>query len=99
MSHKPRRLVRHAQHAVHLVGAHPLLRRTEKMNSQQPFVQGNVAILEDRVHGDGELLLTSLALVNTLADWPLAPRLRRELVGGRSVAVRAYGAIRPTLCL
>ncbi len=99
MSHKPRRLVRHAQHAVKLMGAHSLLGRTEKMNSQQPFVLGNVAILKDRVHGHGELLLTVLALVHSRTNRLFAVRLRRQLVGRRATAMRAYRTIGPAQVL
>src|SRR5438128_2703602 len=95
MSHKPRRLVRHAQHPMKLMGTHPLLGRTEKMNSQQPLVQGNVAILENRIYGDGELLLTVLALPHPGADWLLAVRLRGQLVSSLAIAMRTHGAIRP----
>src|ERR1022692_621983 len=98
MSHKPRRLVRHAQHTMQLVGAHPLLGRTEKMNSQKPFVQGNVAILEDRVHRDRELLLAGLALPHASANvFVFLARLRRELVRLSAIAMRANRTVRPTL--
>jgi len=96
MSHKPRRLVRHAQHAVKLMSAHPLLGRTEKMDSQQPFIQGNVAVLKDRVDGHGELLFAILALVNSRSHWLLASRLRGQLVSRLAVAMRADRAIRPS---
>src|SRR5882672_11223355 len=99
MSHKPRRLVRHAQHPMQLMSAHPLLGRTEKMDSQQPFVQGNMAILENRIDRNSELLLTILALVDARADRLLAVRLRRQLVSRLAVAMRTDRAIRPSQLL
>ena len=77
------------------MGAHPLFGRTEKMNSQQPFVQGNVAILENRVHRYRELLLAFLALVHAGTNGLLASRLRGQLIGGLASAMRTHGTIRP----
>src|SRR5258706_11021275 len=99
MGHKPRRLVRHTQHAVKLMGTHPLLGRTEKMDSQQPFVQGNMAILEDRVYGDSELLFAILALPHSRTDGSFAGRLRGQLVGRLAVAMRTHGAVWPAQIL
>jgi len=81
------------------MGANPLLGRTEKMDSQQPLVQGNVAILEDRVNGNGELLFAVLALPHAGADGPFAVRLPGQLVGRRAIAMRTDGAIRPAQIL
>src|ERR1035437_4512715 len=98
MGHKPSRLVRHPQHAVKLMGANPLLGRTEKMNSQQPFVQGDVAILENRVHRDCELPLAGLALPRASANvLVLLARLRSEFVCLSAIAMRAHRTVRPTL--
>jgi len=99
MSHEPRSLVRHAQHAVKLVGAHPLLGRTEQMESQQPFVQGNMAVLKDRVDGDRELLFTRFALVHAGTDGLLASRFRGDLPRLGAIAVWADRAIRPAALL
>jgi len=85
---------------VKLVGAHALLGRTEKMDCKQPFVERDVAVLEDGIHGHGELLPALRALVDAGANvLALLACLRRELVDLRAIAVRAYGAIGPPLGL
>jgi hypothetical protein len=54
-----------------------------------------MAILENRVHCNRELLLTILALPNAITHRLLAAHLCSELVGGRALAVRADWAVRP----
>src|ERR1700760_4473860 len=93
MSHKPRRLVRHTQHAMKLMGAHPLLGRAEKMNSHEPFVQGSVAILKYRVDGNSELLFAASALVQASARGLLAPSLCGDLPRLHAAAMWADRAI------
>lgn len=65
-----------------LMGAHALLACTEQVIRQQPFTQGNVAVGEDRTHGDCELFAASgafpYALANVLA---FLRRLRRQAIG------------------
>ncbi len=56
--------------------AHALLRRAKQMNSQQPFIKWNVAILKDSLDRDGELFAASGALPQPLA------RLANALASG-----------------
>src|SRR5260370_17471020 len=56
------------------------------MKRHEPFVQRNMAVLEDRAHGDSELLAARAALPNALAVRDLAGLLwlacnRREFGG------------------
>ena len=44
--HEPRRLVRHAKIAMQLVGGIALLAGIQQMHGQQPFMEGDFAILE-----------------------------------------------------
>jgi hypothetical protein len=82
-----------------LMSVHSLLGRTEKMNSQQPFIQGNVAILKNRIDRYRELLFAVLALVNARTDRLLALRLRRELVGCPASTMRTHSTVRPSKIL
>jgi len=67
MRHEPRALVRYAKHPVKLMSAHPLLAGAKEMNGQQPFVEGNVAILKDRANRHRELLPASSAFPNAFS--------------------------------
>src|SRR5579863_2812989 len=62
MSHEPCTPVRHFEHPVKLMGADALLAGAEKVIGQQPFAQGNVAVLEDRPNRHRELLAASRTL-------------------------------------
>jgi len=106
MRHKPRALVGHAKHSMELMGAHSLFGCTEKMESHQPLVKRDMAVLEDRAHSDGELLAARAALPNAFAVGDFAGPLwlasdRRKLGGlAHKSAVRATRfAIRPALRL
>jgi len=68
MRHEPRALISHSKHSVKLVGAHAFLARAEKMDCHEPFVQRNMAVREDRIHSDRELLAASLTLPHAFAD-------------------------------
>src|SRR5204862_5970440 len=54
--HKPRRFVRHLKHTMELVTRHPFFRRAEKLSRKHPFMQGNLAALENRFHCHSKLL-------------------------------------------
>jgi len=71
------------------------------MESQQPFVERDVTIREDRPYGDGELLTASTTLPNALADVRiLLGRLRLKTIGViQFTTVRTDRAIRPSLLL
>src|SRR6266567_8510877 len=104
VSHEPCAFVRHAKHSVKLMGAHTLFGCTEKMKRHEPLVQGDMTVLEDRAHGDGELLAAGAALPHAFAVGNLAVLLwlasnRRELSGlAHKSAMRATRfAIRPAL--
>src|SRR5713101_7191715 len=69
-----------------LMGAHTLFRRAEKMESHEPFVQRDMAVLEDRAHGNSELLAARAALPHAFAVRDLAGLLylasnRRKFCG------------------
>ena len=103
---EPCALVSHAEHSVKLMGAHALFGCTEKMESHKPLMQRNVAVLEDRAHGDGELLAARAALPNAFTISDLAGLLwlasnRREFGGFayKSAVRAACFAIRPALPL
>ena len=52
------------------------------MIREQPFAQGNVAVLEDRAHGHGELLTAPSAFPDAVANVRiLLGRLRPERIG------------------
>ena len=48
--------------------AYALLAGTEQMESEQPLAKRDVAISEDRTHGDGKLLPASATLPHALAN-------------------------------
>src|ERR1035441_7159023 len=97
MSHEPCTPVRHFEHSVKLMGAHVLLAGAEKVIGQQPLAQGNMAVLEDRANGHGELLPAPATLPDPIADMlVLLGRLRRQAIGVIDyTAMWAYGTIRP----
>ena len=61
VTEKPRGLVGHAQHALHLLRAHALLRSGHEMEGEQPLMQGNVAALHDRASADSEFVAAIVA--------------------------------------
>lgn len=94
MSHEPSALVGDPEHSVKLMGAHALLAGAEQVNREEPLVQRNMAIRENRSDRHGELLSARLALVDARAR--LGTRLRRQLVRLIGAAMRAHGSRRPT---
>ena len=68
MSHEPCTPVCNLEHSVKLVGAHALLAGTKKVIGQQPLAQGNMGILKDCSHGNGELLTAPATLPHAFAD-------------------------------
>jgi hypothetical protein len=83
------------------MGAHTLLAGTEQVIGKQPFTQGNMGILKDRSHGNGELLTAPGTLpdafANVLAFFAFLGRLGFEAVGVVDLtALRADRAIGPS---
>src|SRR5579862_3502219 len=98
MRHEPSALEGHTKHPMKLVRAHALLAGTHQVDRGQPLDKGNVAVGEDRTHGNGELLTARGALVDTLAGVSLSAFLWLQLVGfADDSAVRTDRAIRPAL--
>jgi hypothetical protein len=65
--HKPRAFVGNAQHPMELMGTHPLLAGTKQVKGVQPFVERNVTVRHDRLHGDSELFATRGAFPDAFA--------------------------------
>src|SRR5438270_5645090 len=99
MSHKPRSLVRHAQHPVKLMRGHSFFGRTHAMDRKQPLIEGYMAIFKDGANGHGELLFAISALVQAKAGRLLAAFLRFDLPCLLPATMRTDNAIRPTLVL
>src|SRR5690348_6186271 len=97
MSHEPSTRVGDLEHSVKLMSAHALLARAEKVEREQPLVQGDMAIFEDRANGHGELLTASRALPDASTDvLILFGSLRGEPIGIINLAaMRTYRAIGP----
>ncbi len=89
--HEPGGFQSHAESAVKLVGADPLLAARDQVHRLQPQMQRNVAALEHSTHANGERLAALVALVEALAGG-LAMHLADAL---HTAAVRAHGAFRP----
>src|SRR5437870_3049984 len=68
MRHEPCTPVRNLQHPVKLVRGHSLLAGAEQMIGKQPFPERDVTVLEDRAHGDGELLTASATLPHAFTN-------------------------------
>ncbi len=67
MTEVPRCLVAaEAERTLNLASRHALLRFAEKQSGEKPFVKGQVGIVEDRAGGDGELIVTVFAVVESL---------------------------------
>ena len=65
-----------------LMGAHSLLACAEKVIGQQPFAQGDMAVLKDRANGHSKLLTAPAALPHAIADVRvLLGRFRRQAIG------------------
>src|SRR6266404_1329268 len=92
VGHKPRRFIGHAKRAMQLMAADTFLARTQQVDRREPFGQRNLAALENRPHGHGELLPAVPAEVQTIPVG-LAAKLAIAL---RAAAVRTGHAIRPT---
>ena len=89
MAEIPCRLVGDAKDALQLIGAHALLRLTEKVDAQEPLPQGQVGIIEDRSCCDGELIAAIIA-IKLVAFFDLRNLDRR--------ATRAHNRVRPAEC-
>ena len=82
-----------------LVGAHAFFARTKQVERHEPLVQGNVAVLEYGPDGHAELLTAGPTVKQAgsrVAPWHL-PRRFRRVASSSDAAVRANGAVRPTL--
>src|SRR5262249_8170557 len=83
--HEPRRLVRHVERAMELVAADPLLAGAHERGREQPFVERDLAALEDGSDCHAVLLAAGSALPESR---PV--RLALELIAALSLAaVRA----------
>src|ERR1039457_545886 len=99
MRHEPCAAIRNLQHSVKLVGTNALLAGAEQMIRQEPLAKRNVAVSEDRSHGDGKLLTASGTLPHASADVLVLLGFRRlQAVGIIQFATMwADRAFRPTL--
>src|SRR5258708_25202600 len=95
MSHEPCRAISHAQHAVQLMGTDGFFGRTQDEQLHEPLAQPDMAVLEYRTNGDGELVAARRAFVKPLAGRGLAGLLGREFINLVVLAMRPYRAIRP----
>jgi hypothetical protein len=76
-----------SQRALDLIRAHTLLRLAEQERSEKPFLQGKMAVIEDRARGNAKLIVAALAVEQLL---------RGGEIDGWHFAARAFNAIRPT---
>ena len=79
--HEPGRFVRNADHAVHLMRAHPLLAGAQQERRHQPLVKRDMRALKEGADRDRELLAARIALI------PAGPRAdRRRFAYGAAMA-------------
>ena len=93
VTEKPRGFVSHSEHALHLLGAHALLRRRHEVRCEQPFVERHMATLHDGAGADGELVAAVAA--EPVTGLGLAAHLhgvRAATMGAERLAVRPAGA-------
>ena len=74
--------VTHTDCALNLASRHALLRFAEQMGCEEPFREGQVRIVEYRARSNGELIVTVLAVEETLFGfefhrWPIAAQAAR----------------------
>jgi len=89
--HEPSRLVRDADGAVQLMGAHALLGGAKQVRRQHPLMERNLGILKDRADRNGEL-------ATAVATEVKARAVRLAVQGAIALGaatVRAYRAVRP----
>src|ERR1700733_12452004 len=79
------------------MGTHSFFRCTKQMERHKPLVERNVAVLEDRPYGDGELLAARATLPNTLADLRLGTLFWLRLEPVASANFATLGAVDLTL--
>ena len=72
--------------ALDLHCAHALLGFAEQQRSEEPLLQGKMAIIENRAGGNGELVIAALAVEQLLGGF--------EFDGGH-LAARAFNTVRP----
>ena len=69
MAHEPSGFVGDSGHSVNLMSGHALFAGAHQVSAPEPFMQGNVGVLEHGAHGDTELLTASVAFPDALANW------------------------------
>src|SRR5665213_2197759 len=62
MRHEPCRAVGDAERALQFEGGDAVLARAHHVDTEYPFRERNLAVLEDRANEDGKLLATLVAL-------------------------------------
>src|ERR1039457_3573484 len=99
MRHEPCAAIRNLQHSVKLVGTNALLAGAEQMIRQEPLAERNVAVSEDRSHGDGKLLAASTTFPRAFASMFVVLGIRRlqAVCVIQFAAMRADRAFGPTL--
>ena len=100
--HEPRGLERDAKDAMQLIAADAFLTAAHQVDGLQPEVQGDVAVLKDRAHADGELRAAITALLEAMAfdalrvlDRSLRTNAIQDIRCGEAAALRANRALRP----
>ena len=97
MRHEPSALVRDPEHPMKLVRAHSLLAGTQVMKRHQPFVQGNVAVLEQGSNGHAELLVARPTVEQAAPRVGLGALLDLQARRfAQDAAMRTNGAFWPT---
>ena len=93
LAHEPCRLIGHAKGAMNMMSADAFLCSRHQERGQQPLVERDFRLLENRADRHRVGLLARLALVEARAR-AFAFQFRRLMLGA---TVRAYRAFRPTL--
>jgi hypothetical protein len=76
-----------SQRALDLIRTHALLCFAEQKRSEEPFLQGKMAVIENRSRGNAKLIVAALAVEQLL---------RCGEFRGWHLAARAFNAVRPT---
>lgn len=97
MAKIPRCLVREAQDALQLVGAHPLLGLAKQVDTQEPLPERKVGIVEDRPGSYAELV-TAIVAIELVALYDLRNLARRAAWAhngiGPAKSLKVFAALR-----
>lgn len=90
--HEPRRLIRHTEHALQLLGANALLAGRHELHGLKPYVQRDLGALEDGPDRDRKLAAAVLALEQART---VGLALKAVVIRAYHAAMRAYRTVRP----